>query len=274
MFLRVLGICLLASATVGLPAQETILPIVSEVAENTAATQITIIGQGFGTATPKVTLGATSLAIVSATDTNITATIPIGTPAGSYLLTVQNTGSHLFGLFTAALGQIGPQGPAGAPGLPGLSGPAGPSGSTGAAGPAGSLNLNGFIWTTNLTAPVPTMYVFPPLLTGNLSVPSQGGEGGPESGSGYAVAPSACTVSALNVGLYSGGVKPANGQVAVIHNGVTTAMNCAVTSNPFAGASCSDTVHTFSVQGGDLLYLLFTYSGSDNVGVATTLICN
>jgi hypothetical protein len=286
MFLRVgLGIGLLASAAVGLSAQETFLPIVTQVAENTAGTQITISGQGFGTATPRVTLGATSLAVVNANDTNITATIPIGTPAGSYLLTVQNTSSHLFGLFAAALGQIGPQGPAGPAGpqgLPGASGPAGPAGPPGPEGPAGpsgppgpigpsgSTSTTGFIWTANVTVPSPgliTAFQFAPVATGVVLADSS-------TIPGFAVVPSPCTVSALNVGVYdSSGL--ADISIVLLHNNGVKTMQCAILPTPNTAGTCSDTVDTLSVQGGDTLSFEVAWiGGGGSPTFTTTLICN
>ena len=274
MFLSLgLNIGLLASAAVGLAAQQTVLPIVTQVAENTAGTQIAISGQGFGAATPKVVLGTTSLSIVNANNTNITATIPIGTPAGSYLLTVQNTGSRLVGLFAAALGQIGPQGPVGAPGLPGPSGPegpagpSGPTGATGPSGPAGSLGLNGFIWTTNVIPPGGGIYTFAPLGTGTLN-----GDHGIDNNPISAVVPSACTVSALNVGI-SGSQVAASAEIAVF--GANSHMTCiAATAGGGGGGYCSDTDHKFSVQGGDRLDLRLIYTGDGEGIITTTLICN
>ena len=297
MFLRFgLGIGLLASATVGLPAQETIFPIVTQVAENTAGTQITVTGEGFGAALPKVALGTTNLAIVSATDTNIIATLPIGNPAGSYLLTVQNTSSHLYGLFTAVLGQIGsqgpsgapgppgPSGPAGAPGLPGPSGPpgpegpAGPSGPTGPAGPTGAsgpagpsgIGINGFIWTANVLTPQSGMYLYPAIGTGTLVYSNDGGY--LDQNLTNAVVGSACTVSALNVGIAN---QVGTVQVAVIKNTNLMPMGCGATYDSIStfGVSCSDSLHTFSVQGGDNLSIELTSSGPPGLEVTTTLIC-
>src|ERR1700677_4568894 len=121
---------LLASPAV-LMAQESIIPLVYDTTVNTQGTQITINGAGFGTREPKVSLGTAQLTVTAHSDTSITATIPGATPAGAYLLTVQNGSTFLAALFTATLGQIGPAGPAGIPG------PAGPAGGVGPAGPAG-----------------------------------------------------------------------------------------------------------------------------------------
>lgn len=131
------------------------------VTENTQGTQITIDGNHFGNGTPKVFLGATELTVTTHSDTSITADLPAGIAAGSYLLGVDTGHGQHFTTFTAAVGQIGatgpagPQGPAGAPGpqgpqgatgAPGAQGPAGPQGPQGlpgAAGPAGPIGATG-----------------------------------------------------------------------------------------------------------------------------------
>jgi Collagen triple helix repeat (20 copies)/IPT/TIG domain len=130
---------LLASPAI-LMAQETIIPLIYDTTVNTQQTQITIHGTGFGTREPKVSFGTAQLTVTAHSDTSITATIPAATPAGAYLLTVQNGSTFLAALFTATIGQVGPAGPAGIPGPagpPGAPGQAGPAGSAGPAGPAG-----------------------------------------------------------------------------------------------------------------------------------------
>lgn len=173
MFTR-LTLCLLLAVPVVASAQESALPVISEVLDNPAGTQITINGTGFGTGTPVVNLAGTKLTVVKTSNTAIVAALPAGTAAGSYFLTVTNSATHLFGLFSAAIppaigpigaagpaGPQGAQGPAGAPGATGATGPAGaagptgpiglqgatgaagPAGQTGPTGPAGATGLNG-----------------------------------------------------------------------------------------------------------------------------------
>jgi Collagen triple helix repeat (20 copies)/IPT/TIG domain len=140
---------LLAGPAVCLAAQENLLPVIETVTENSPGTAITIKGTGFGSKLPNVTLGTAELTVTASTNTSITANLPSGTPAGTYLLTVQNQNTHLFSLFTATIGQIGPigpqgpAGPAGPMGSPGINGPAGPPGPTGAIGPAGPAGSTG-----------------------------------------------------------------------------------------------------------------------------------
>src|ERR1700760_4031486 len=129
-------ILLLLTSPAIVVAQESVLPVVFNVTENAQGTQLTIHGTGFGPREPKVSLGTVQLTVTEHNDIRITANIPTGTPAGAYLLDVQNASTRLFTLFTATIGQIGPAGPPGIPGATGPAGPAGPAGATGPAGPA------------------------------------------------------------------------------------------------------------------------------------------
>ncbi|MGI8771111.1 MAG: tail fiber protein [Acidobacteriaceae bacterium] len=171
MSLRLFSLALLLATPAVVMAADTSLPIVSSVTENTAGTQIIVNGTGFGQRTPAVTLGGMTLTIVSSSNSTVTAQLPSGIGAGTYLLFLQNGGSHLFTLFTAAVGQTGPAGPQGpqgpqglpglqgppgapgAPGLPGATGPAGPAGATGPIGPAGAAGPIGPIGPTGNTGP-------------------------------------------------------------------------------------------------------------------------
>jgi hypothetical protein len=145
-------------------AQGRFFPYILNVMENTAGTQITIHGNGFGERIPKVMLDGTALVVVSSTDTSITATLPAGIAAGAYLVTVENEEKHdnpqQAAFFEAAIGAIGPQGvqgPAGATGATGATGPAGPSGPTGLTGPAGAAGAagvnGGLVFSSNLVFP-------------------------------------------------------------------------------------------------------------------------
>lgn len=127
-------------------------PVIDRVTESADGTRITISGNGFGTAPPKVKLGTTALTVTHSNSSAIVATLPANTAAGAYLLTVQNTTTKSSAVFAAAIGQIGPVGPvgaagpkgaAGAAGPAGAQGPAGPKGATGAAGPAGAIGPQG-----------------------------------------------------------------------------------------------------------------------------------
>jgi hypothetical protein len=160
---------LLASPAI-LMAQETIIPLIYDTTVNTQQTQITIHGTGFGTREPKVSFGTAQLTVTAHSDTSITATIPAATPAGAYLLTVQNGSTFLAALFTATIGQVGPAGPAGIPG------PAGPPGAPGQAGPAGSAGPAGPPGTAGPTGP--------PGSVGPTGPPGSAGPAGPAGPSG------------------------------------------------------------------------------------------
>jgi hypothetical protein len=129
-----------------------LFPFIVDITENLQGTAITIAGKGFGSSTPKVTLGTSELTVTHFSETSITATLPAGIAAGGYLVTVEKRPFHLTAIFEAAIGQIGPagaQGPAGAAGPAGPAGPmgfpglAGLAGATGAAGPAGPAGVAG-----------------------------------------------------------------------------------------------------------------------------------
>jgi hypothetical protein len=154
---------LLLASSVVVTAQENLLPIILDVTENVQGTQITINGTGFGSRLPKVLLGTTALTVTQSSNTTVTANLPPATPAGAYLLTVQNSETSLLTIFAADIGQIGPvgpQGPAGAigsmgvPGLPGAIGPAGPQGVAGPIGPSGAQGIPGPIGPAGQPGPV------------------------------------------------------------------------------------------------------------------------
>lgn len=89
------------------------------------------------------------------------------------------------------------------------------------------------------------------------------------------VAPSACTVSALNVGANNFAAPTGTDTVTltVYKNTIATSMTCSTTVNN-NGASCSDQAHTFTVTGGEILNLAYSETNvNPNVKVTTTLIC-
>lgn len=171
----------LLSATA--PAQG-ILPIVTGASENSAATQIVISGVSFGTALPGVTLGGTSLKVLTASASSITAQLPATLAPGSYLLTVVNNNTHLPAIFevtlgaqglTGAIGAMGLPGPQGIPGpqglpgpqgTPGLQGAAGLPGAPGAQGAAGATgtagSAGGQVWSASFTMPLQLTAAAPP----------------------------------------------------------------------------------------------------------------
>jgi hypothetical protein len=80
---------------------------------------------------PTLTLGVTTLAVSSFTNTTIVAKFSSSLAAGTYLLTVMNHPYSYSGVFIVTNGAVGPQGTAG---LVGAKGPTGAAGTNG--GPA------------------------------------------------------------------------------------------------------------------------------------------
>jgi len=112
-------------------------------------TLITIVGQNFDNGpTLNVVLGEFgSLAIISATGTQVVAELPATLTSGDYLL-VASTGTGpsrqaSYGLTVGAAGPPGPPGPQGPVGAQGPAGPAGPEGPVGPVGPVGPIGPEG-----------------------------------------------------------------------------------------------------------------------------------
>ncbi len=105
---------------------------------------LTILGDHLGPRTPRVTLGGAVLSNVNydPTTQQITAALPSGQAAGTYLLTVGH-GSDDASSFDLTLGATGPQGPVGPAGPPGSPGDTGPAGATGPEGPMGAIGPAG-----------------------------------------------------------------------------------------------------------------------------------
>ena len=119
--------------------------ILAAVPDSSASpTQLTIMGENFGTLKPAVTLESIPLKVVTFGSTTVTALLPAGLAPGSYLLTLQRNGQKQnTAEFEVALGAIGPKGDRGDPGAPGPPGPAGPSGPAGPVGPTGPQGPEG-----------------------------------------------------------------------------------------------------------------------------------
>jgi Collagen triple helix repeat (20 copies)/IPT/TIG domain len=113
--------------------------------------QITINGTGFSNfgIAPTVLFNDVNVApLVSFTNEQIVANLPVNTSAGTYRLKITNSEgkSRQFDVTSGSVGPpgpIGPAGPQGPTGAIGPRGPAGPQGPPGAAGPPGSGGFNG-----------------------------------------------------------------------------------------------------------------------------------
>jgi hypothetical protein len=119
-------------------------PVVQSGRINYTSNQVTLTGSNFQPEknAPSVLFDGANLKVYSSSNTQIVATLPANTPAGTFRLTVKDSlgNSSNFDLTYGATGPQGPIGPAGSAGPQGLMGnpgPAGPAGPTGPKGPAG-----------------------------------------------------------------------------------------------------------------------------------------
>jgi len=177
---------------------------------------------------------------------------------------------------TGPTGAVGATGPTGATGLgaQGNTGPTGPIGPTGPAGTNGS-GVNAVTLVSTFTNPGSgagtTFYPLPIGETGNIAdntvIAGQ-------FAANFVSMPTACTMSALNVGAnnyYSNGADTIT--IKVYSNTVATAMTCSVSTNGDA-SSCSDTTHTFAVTGGDNIAISFVETNSSPFNMVTVeLVC-
>jgi hypothetical protein len=276
---------LLASAIVAQGA-ETLAPLIVDVTVNTAQTQITINGEGFGTKTPKVLLGTTALTVVDSTNTSIQATLPGGLTAGAYLVTVQNESTHLLTLFTAAIGQIGPAGPtgpAGPIGPQGNVGPAGPVGPTGDIGPTGATGAaGGQIWSASFRLPADIASFANQV----VAVPS--GASIPPSDGNFPTyvlpLPQTCTASNFSVTVFGAtGTSQASfiltaTKASTVATEVldTTSLSCTVTANSGAPVSCTSAASqklTAPIFLADVAFNFTSAADFDNATATVSFVC-
>lgn len=125
-------------------ATTSVTPVVNSVTINFSTNRATLRGSGFEPAktAPKVQFNGAALTIDSFSDTQIVATLPSTTTAGTFSLTVKNSqGSSLN--FDLTYGTSGPQGPEGLTGARGPQGETGQTGARGATGPQGPQGPKG-----------------------------------------------------------------------------------------------------------------------------------
>ncbi|HWE84171.1 MAG TPA: IPT/TIG domain-containing protein [Terracidiphilus sp.] len=276
-------------------------PVIMNVTENPAGTQITILGLEFGNPMPEVNLAGTSLTVTKSSSTSITATLPAGVAPGAYLLSVK-TGRQPYqeAFFEAALGQIGPagsagpQGPVGLPGpigYQGPQGPAGPQGATGATGPEGSTGptgptgpagpAGGQVWSATMSIPASVGIV----MIGSMTGPSTAEVfDTPNVDSLSVPIPQACTGENFKVlVLGAKGNSSANVVVGVADEDYLvwgevgrTPLWCNVTAAGGAPVSCSSTA-TFSLTSWYVSLVVSNFTNAPdfaNTKVYASFVCN
>jgi hypothetical protein len=164
-----LVVCVFAAGSATTAAAAVTIPIIITATSDGHA--LTLTGENLTESgkTPTVEFNETLLTVITATATQITATLPSHTPPGSYLVVVHRSALAFdVALFEIAIGVAGAQGPQGIQGPMGGFGPQGPpgpvgpqgnqgaTGATGAqgpAGPAGAQGPKGDTGTTGATGP-------------------------------------------------------------------------------------------------------------------------
>ncbi len=119
-------------------------PVVQSGTINYTSNQVTLTGSNFQPEKngPTVLFDGTDLKVDSSSDTQIVATLPANTPAGTFRLTVKDSSGNS-SKFDLTYGAAGPQGPIGQQGVAGARGPAGPQGPAGVQGPTGPTGPQG-----------------------------------------------------------------------------------------------------------------------------------
>jgi hypothetical protein len=184
----------------------------------------------------------------------------------------------------AKAGTNGATGAAGATGAVGATGPAGPSGPQGPVGPTGPAGQNGsgvnaVSFAMHFVNPGPpsvantTYYLSPLNVQGSPSSSSNSGIASATQ-SNFVAMPTACTMSALNVGVNNyNAATPDSTTITVYKNLVATSMTCSVSTNG-NGSSCRDTTHTFVVVGGDTISVAFSETNINPFNMVTVqLVC-
>src|SRR5438132_2142831 len=119
---RKIALCLgafLGLCTIG--ASAAIVPVtINNTTINYSTNQLTLNGQGFkpSTVAPTVSFNATTLTLISSTNSTVTVGLPPSTVPGTYQLVVTNSTGAFF-LFNVTYGAVGPQGPIGPQGTQG-----------------------------------------------------------------------------------------------------------------------------------------------------------
>jgi hypothetical protein len=221
-----------------------IVPVVNSGAINYATNQVTLTGSGFELLgqSPSVFFNGNPLTLVSASNTQIVATLPAGLFPGTFSVTIKQWLGLGSVAFDMTYGATGPQGPAGPPGLNGAQGPAGPpgpAGSPGPTGPAGPEGIMGNPGPQGPTGPAGPAGGFPsysaffnPVAASNIT--------------GVALGPAPVAVS--EVELPKAGTYIISGSVTVINYGEALTAQCYFTTG--AGGGQMNPPTGYSLNGG------------------------
>jgi len=117
---------------------------ISKAAINYSTNQVTFNGSGFQPSKklPTVLFAGTPLTIISSSDAQIVAALPVNTTAGNFTILIANSLGE-FMPYELTYGSAGPQGPIGPAGPQGQSGAVGPTGPQGQQGPQGQPGPQG-----------------------------------------------------------------------------------------------------------------------------------
>ena len=182
---RILATLLLLTPCLAFAAAIPILTV-NNATINYGVNQVTFSGSGFEPAkkAPTVLFNGAPLTVNSYTNTQIVATLPAHTTAGTYAIIVANSLGEFnnFDLTYGAAGPqgpIGPTGPAGPPGSKGTTGNTGsqgPAGSTGPTGPTGPAGTPGGVlsFVSTQVADGTTLTLSSPAALGTIGIPQNG----------------------------------------------------------------------------------------------------
>jgi len=118
------------------------VPVITSVQVSASGNELIVRGLQFPSA-PNAYLGEQPITVLSAAPTVIWASVPDGTPTGSYLLTLRGRVPPEEAVFVVVIGAQGPQGPQGSLGPKGDRGDPGPKGDKGDPGSPGAPGAPG-----------------------------------------------------------------------------------------------------------------------------------
>jgi len=168
-------VCLMA--TLPIAAQTSFgIAVITSTSYDAINEQLTIRGSSLSKGTfPSVTFNGMPLTVLSATPSEVVASLPDTTPGGTYIVMVsRGTRVGEVALFTATIGAVGPRGEPGERGEQGPEGPAGPAGTDGAPGPAGPQGPTGAAGPAGPMGPAGSSVTIAQLASGDTNCPNGG----------------------------------------------------------------------------------------------------